>query len=132
MLKGKVEQVQEIHRKNWGKELWIVNKKEYCGKILYFHKGYSCSVHYHNEKDEVFYLLKGKVEIYYSDNDFTFSEFRDFPRRQDIFMITLLPGETFHVYPGLRHKISASEDSELLEISTEHKEEDSIRIEKGD
>ena len=33
--------------KGWGYEHWIVNKKEYCGKILFFKKGKRCSWHYH-------------------------------------------------------------------------------------
>lgn len=125
-----VEQVQEIHRKNWGRELWIVNKKEYCGKILYFHYGKKCSVHYHCDKDEVFFLLKGKLEIRFSDKDFTNNDI--LYSSSHLKKIILLPGETFHVYPGLRHQMYALEESELLEISTFHKEEDSIRIEKGD
>ena len=26
-------------KKGWGHELWIVNKTEYCGKLLFFEKG---------------------------------------------------------------------------------------------
>ena len=39
--------------KGWGFEKWIVNKPEYCGKLLYFVKGKRCSWHYHKIKDEV-------------------------------------------------------------------------------
>jgi pyoverdine/dityrosine biosynthesis protein Dit1 len=46
--------------------------------------------------------------------------------------ITLNPGENFHVYRGLRHQMIAIEDSELFEFSTQHFDEDSYRIEKGD
>ena len=132
LMKGDIKQVQEIHRKNWGKELWIVNKEQYCGKILYFHHHKRCSIHYHLEKDEVFYLLKGKIVIYYSDNDFTCKDAEATFLPKSLNKITLLPGETFHVYPCLRHQMYALEDSELLEISTEHKEEDSVKVEQGD
>lgn len=46
--------------------------------------------------------------------------------------ITMLPGDSFHVYTGLRHQMIALEDSELFEFSTQHFEDDSYRIQKGD
>ena len=51
--------------KGWGYEDWIVNKEEYCGKLLFFKKGKSCSWHYHNLKDETFYVHKGELEVRY-------------------------------------------------------------------
>ena len=44
----------------------------------------------------------------------------------------LQPGDKFHIYRGLRHQMIAIEDSELFEFSTEHFDEDSIRVKKGD
>jgi quercetin dioxygenase-like cupin family protein len=44
----------------------------------------------------------------------------------------LLPGDSFHVYRGLRHQMIALQDTELFEFSTEHFDEDSYRIIKGD
>jgi quercetin dioxygenase-like cupin family protein len=41
-------------------------------------------------------------------------------------------GDNFHVYRGLRHQMIALEDTELFEFSTQHFDEDSYRIEKGD
>ena len=55
--------------KGWGYEKWIVNKEEYCGKLLFFNSGKRCSWHYHKLKDEVFYLQSGKLMVYYSDED---------------------------------------------------------------
>jgi len=118
----------EIHlsmnyvKKGWGHEKWIVNKPEYCGKLLYFDAGKRCSWHYHVLKDEVFYLQSGKMMIYYSDGS-------DISKaKQKI----LSPGENFHVYRGLRHQMVALEDSELFEFSTQHFDSDSYRILKGD
>ena len=42
------------------------------------------------------------------------------------------PGDSFHVPVGLKHQMIALEDSELFEFSTEHFEEDSYRVIKGD
>ena len=46
--------------------------------------------------------------------------------------LILETGENFHVYTGLRHQMIALENSELFEFSTQHFDEDSYRIIKGD
>tara|TARA_Y100000310_G_scaffold122315_1_gene120968 strand:- start:8779 stop:9120 length:342 start_codon:yes stop_codon:yes gene_type:complete len=109
-------------KKGWGFERWIVNKQEYCGKLLFFEKGKRCSWHYHKLKDEVFYLQSGKILIKYSDND-------DLETAKELI---LNQGAKFHVYIGLRHQMIALEDSELFEFSTQHFDSDSYRIIKGD
>tara|TARA_R100000278_G_C5448296_1_gene156346 strand:- start:247 stop:603 length:357 start_codon:yes stop_codon:yes gene_type:complete len=108
--------------KGWGFEKWIVNCKEYCGKLLYFVKGKRCSWHYHELKDEVFYIQSGSVLVKYSDSD-------DLENASEI---VLTKGDNFHVYRGLRHQMIALEDTELFEFSTQHFDEDSKRIIKGD
>ena len=108
--------------KGWGFEKWIVNKAEYCGKLLFFEKDKKCSWHYHKLKDEVFYLQSGKLLVKHSDKD-------DIIKAKECI---LLPGDSFHVYRGLRHQMLALEASELFEFSTEHFDSDSYRIQKGD
>jgi quercetin dioxygenase-like cupin family protein len=113
--------------KGWGFEKWIVNKEEYCGKLLYFVKGKRCSWHYHKLKDEVFYVQSGKIQVFYSDDDELY--------KNGILIansVILGPGDNFHVYPGLRHQMFAVEDTELFEFSTQHFDEDSYRVIKGD
>ena len=41
-------------------------------------------------------------------------------------------GDKFHVYTGLRHQMTALEDIDLFEFSTQHFDEDSNRIILGD
>ena len=108
--------------KGWGFEKWIVNNEEYCGKLLYFVKGKCCSWHYHVLKDEVFYIQSGKILVKYSDND-------DLETAKEVI---LSRGDNFHVYRGLRHRMIALEDTELFEFSTQHFDEDSHRLIKGD
>ena len=108
--------------KGWGFEKWIVNCEEYCGILLYFVKGKKCSWHYHKLKDEVFYIQSGKMLVKYSDGD-------DINNAEQLI---LEPGQNFHVYRGLRHRMIALEDSELFEFSTQHFDSDSHRISKGD
>ena len=108
--------------KGWGFEKWIVNCKEYCGKLLYFAKDKKCSWHYHRLKDEVFYIQSGKVLVKFSDGD-------DIDKAEEVI---LNKGDNFHVYRGLRHRIIAIEATELFEFSTQHFDSDSYRIERGD
>jgi len=112
----------EIHQKGWGYEKWIINNNMYCGKLLVFEKGKRCSYHYHKIKHETFYLMTGILNLWYGNFD-------------DIILstkITLYPGDKFEIPPLLRHQMIAVEDSTLIEFSTEHFEEDSYRIIKGD
>ena len=55
--------------KGWGYEHWIVNKEEYCGKLLFFKKGKRCSWHYHKLKDETFHVHKGSLMLLHSQGD---------------------------------------------------------------
>ena len=108
--------------KGWGFEKWIVNCEEYCGKLLYFVKGKKCSWHYHIKKDEVFYIQSGKILLKYSNSD-------DIEKATEL---VLERGDRFHVPRYLRHQMYALEDTELFEFSTQHFDEDSHRVIKGD
>jgi quercetin dioxygenase-like cupin family protein len=112
----------KIVPKGWGYEKWIVNTEKYCGKLLFFERNKRCSWHYHKIKDETFYLNRGKIYLWYGwDDDLAKAE-----------MKIMEPGDSFHVPVGLKHQMIALEDSELFEFSTEHFEEDSYRVIKGD
>ena len=112
----------KIVPKGWGYEKWIVNTDEYCGKLLHFIKGKKCSWHYHKLKDETFYLQEGKLLVKYSDND----------NLDEANEVILERGDKLHVYRGLRHQMFAIEDSDLFELSTQHFDSDSNRIQPGD
>lgn len=136
--------------KGWGHELVIYNNELYCGKKLFFSKGLRCSWHVHHVKDETFFLQSGKLLVIYSDNDClngrrvlvhgTESNVHKMDFLADWFYfhlegadVTILePGDTFHVHPGLRHMMYGLLDTEMFEFSTTHREEDSVRILKGD
>ena len=112
----------EVVPKGWGFERWIVNKPEYYGKLLFFDAGKRCSWHFHKLKDEVFYLQSGCISLSYSEED----------DLENAHTTILNPGDSFHVYTGLRHQMRAVLDSELFEFSTEHFDSDSYRLVKGD
>ena len=114
-----------ISKKGWGYEEWIVNNEKYCGKILRIYKDKQTSWHYHKIKDEVMYCQEGNVKILYSYNE-------DINNLIETREVILFPGDSFHIPTGMIHRLFAIEDSEIFEISTQHFEEDSYRIEKGD
>jgi quercetin dioxygenase-like cupin family protein len=124
MENNKINKTPEmtIVSKGWGYEKWIVNKPEYCGKLLFFNQGKRCSWHYHKIKDEVFYVQSGKLLVKYGLDD-------DIEKAEEII---LRRGDNFYVYRGLRHQMIALETTELFEFSTEHFDEDSYRVVKGD
>lgn len=97
--------------KVWGKEIWIVNK-DYCGKKLILKKGFRCSMHYHKNKDETFYILKGRV-LMEADN-----------KKQ-----IMTEGDSIMITPNTKHRFTGLENSEIIEFSTHHEDEDSYRDE---
>jgi len=108
--------------KGWGYEKWIANGPEYCGKLLFFVKGKKCSWHYHKIKDEVFYIHSGAIELVFGQDDDILKAEKQI----------LIQGDKFHVPRGLRHQMFALKDTELFEFSTQHFDDDSYRILKGD
>jgi len=104
-------QTIEHYPKVWGEEHWIVNR-DYCGKKLVLRRGWRCSLHFHKTKDEVFYLIQGRVLLQVDDG-----------------WLVLEPGEAKRIAPGVVHRFWGLEDSEIIEFSTHHEEGDSFRHE---
>ena len=91
--------------KPWGHELLWAQTDRYVGKILHIRAGEALSLQYHRVKDETLMVLSGRMELVY------FAEGEE-PRQR-----VMLPREPFHVPPGLRHRMSAIEDTDVLEVS---------------
>ena len=130
--------------KGWGYELHIVNKESYCGKILHFIKNKRCSVHFHKKKDETFFLSKGKIQIYWTDDvkklEVTLKSRNLYGKKwydangylDYLESFTLNEGDNFYVPPGRAHQMIALEQSELFEFSTQDFPDDSFRAVLGD
>ena len=110
----------ERHPKGWGYEDWIVNSSLYCAKILTVQAGKRCSLHFHKLKTETMLVVKGKIEMIYGSNF------------DDLQSCSLEPGQAFHIEPFLLHQFIGVTDSVIHEFSTEHFENDSYRVAKGD
>lgn len=128
--------------KGWGFERWIVNKEEYCGKLLHIDWDKRLSLHYHKLKDETFYCQSGIVRIVYYQNpelDELATDWKSFDkatRFEDSGMgvVYLEPGESFHIPIGMRHTVRAFGvgPANIFEFSTQHFDSDSYRVLKGD
>jgi mannose-6-phosphate isomerase len=92
--------------KPWGYELrWAVTDK-YLGKVLHVNKGEALSLQYHERKDECQYVVKGCVDIELGGADGVLTTHR------------MRAGDTLHIEPGTRHRITAVEDTDIFEVST--------------
>jgi mannose-6-phosphate isomerase-like protein (cupin superfamily) len=100
----------EIHKKVWGSEEWIVNTDKYCGKKLNLKKGYRCSIHYHKNKDETFFIMSGRVLL-----------------ELDGKQILMKKNDSQRVLPLQKHRFTGLTDSEIIEFSTHHEDSDSYR-----
>ena len=117
----------KYHKKTWGSEEWLVNLPQYCGKILNVEKNKFCSLHGHKIKDETFYILTGSVKFEYVQGKW---ENDTVVKDGEVQAITLNRGESFHVPPLLLHRFTGIYDiNQIIEISTQHFEEDSYRVE---
>ena len=117
-----ITRTHKLVPKGWGYEKWIVNSEKYCGKLLRIVKGKKLSWHFHKIKDEVMYVQSGSILIHYG-----YSE-----NIEEANEAHLSSGDSFHIPTGMIHRIYAYEDSDIFEFSTQHFDEDSYRLEKGD
>ena len=106
--------------KPWGhEEIFALVEGSYVGKLLFVSAGESLSMQYHHVKDETIALVSGLVEIDLGDSADTLRA------------VTLSPGDSVHVTPGMLHRLRAVEDSVLVEASTAAPgwREDVVRLE---
>lgn len=122
--------------KGWGFEDVIVNKPAYCGKRLYVAKNRKCSWHYHMEKDETFFVVSGLLLLrWLAEDEVQVRDEWDWDNEMILALAhsaLLCPGDSFYVPPGMRHQFEAYEDTVIMEFSTEHKDEDTVRVIRGD
>lgn len=101
--------------KPWGYEIIWAHTDRYVGKILHINHGESLSYQFHRIKDETIRLLSGVLEMDIETNG----------ERQKV---RLAPGEGLHIVPGMKHRMSAVEDCDVLEVSTPELD-DVVRLE---
>ncbi|HEU4343751.1 MAG TPA: cupin [Candidatus Binatia bacterium] len=101
--------------KPWGYELIWAHTERYVGKVLHINKGEALSYQYHRIKDETIRLMTGKLEM-------------DVEVEGERSTLKLMPGDCLHIVPGMKHRMTALEDCEVLEVSTPELD-DVVRLE---
>jgi mannose-6-phosphate isomerase len=101
----------KIVDKPWGREVWYAHEQSYAGKIIEVTQGHALSLQKHERKHETMYLQSGRL-LYHLNGD----EFE------------LAAGQCITIRPGDVHRVTALEDSVILEVSTPELD-DVVRLE---
>lgn len=88
-------------KKPWGYERPLGKFRGLFLKELFLQKGKASSFHYHEEKDELFYLVRGQLKVLLEDQE-----------------VILKPGDTLHIPPKQRHRLIPINDTVILELGT--------------
>jgi mannose-6-phosphate isomerase-like protein (cupin superfamily) len=107
--------------KGWGHEIIFVNNQKYCGKILHFNKGAKFSMHFHILKQETWFISSGKFILKWIDTT-----------NANIIEEELNIGHVVTNLIGEPHQIICLEEGDIFEVSTQHFDNDSYRVFKGD
>jgi mannose-6-phosphate isomerase len=102
--------------KPWGHEIVWARTDRYVGKILHLRAGEALSLQYHRVKDETLRVLSGRLALEVEEEG---------GERQTV---QLGPGEGWHLPPRTRHRMTAREDTDVLEVSTPELD-DVVRLE---
>jgi mannose-6-phosphate isomerase len=103
--------------KPWGSELIWAESEQYVGKLLFVKAGQSLSLQFHRVKDESWLVHEGraKLELGSAGNPVL---------REEV----IAAGECFRFRPGTVHRVTAIEDTTIVEVSTPHLD-DVVRLE---
>jgi mannose-6-phosphate isomerase len=103
--------------KPWGWELIWADTELYVGKVLFVKAGESLSLQFHNEKDESWYVESGRAKLELGDAG-----------QSALNQEVITAGACFRYRPGTVHRVTALEDTTILEVSTPHLD-DVVRLE---
>lgn len=102
--------------KPWGYEIIWAQTPDYVAKLLFVKAGESLSLQYHEIKEETLFLESGNCRLEAGNS------------AEDLKRVDFKPGDSFHVPPGLVHRIGAETDVRIFEVSTPHLS-DVVRLE---
>lgn len=105
-------------QKPWGHELIFAHTDKYVGKILHINAGCALSLQYHNTKDETIMVQYGRIQLeHFKRGD-----------QKNKKILDMVPGDIFHIQPGLVHRMTACQDADIVEVSTPELD-DIVRLE---
>ena len=102
--------------KPWGWELIWAHADAYVGKVLFVKAGHSLSLQYHEQKDESWLVQSGRASLELGQVG------------GELETLEIGPGDCFRYWPGTVHRVTAIEDTTILEVSTPHLD-DVVRLE---
>jgi mannose-6-phosphate isomerase len=103
--------------KPWGHELIWAEAEQYVGKVLFVKAGESLSLQFHRVKDESWLVREGRAKL-------ELGSAGDAVLHEEV----IAPGSCFRFRPGTVHRVTAIEDTTILEVSTPDLE-DVVRLE---
>jgi len=102
--------------KPWGWELVWAEAESYVGKLLFVRAGHSLSLQYHEVKDESWLVQEGRASLELGELG------------GELETVEIGEGDAFRYRPGTVHRITAVEDTLVIEVSTPHLD-DVVRLE---
>jgi mannose-6-phosphate isomerase len=103
--------------KPWGYELIWAEADHYVGKVLFVRAGESLSLQFHRVKDESWLVQEGRAKL-------ELGSAGDAVLKEEV----IGAGATFRFRPGTVHRVTALEDTTIVEVSTNHLD-DVVRLE---
>ena len=94
--------------KPWGYELVWAETEDYVGKVLLVRAGHALSLQYHEIKDESWLVQEGRASLELGEVG------------GELSTMEIGPGDAFRYRPHTLHRITAIEDTTILEVSTPH------------
>ena len=103
--------------KPWGHELIWAEGDRYVGKVLFVKAGESLSLQFHRVKEESWLVQAGRAKLELGSAG------------DSVLMVEVVgAGATFRFKPGTVHRVTALEDTTIIEVSTTELD-DVIRLE---
>ena len=102
--------------KPWGWELVWAETERYVGKLLFVRAGEALSLQYHERKDEAWLVREGRARLELGEVGGELEE------------VEIGPGDAFRYRPGTVHRVTALEDTLVVEVSTPELD-DVVRVE---
>jgi mannose-6-phosphate isomerase-like protein (cupin superfamily) len=103
--------------KPWGWELIWAEADQYVGKLLFVRAGEALSLQYHEVKDESWLVREGRARLEIGEVG-----------AGDLETVDIEPDQAFHLRPHTVHRVTALEDTLIVEVSTPHLD-DVVRLE---
>jgi mannose-6-phosphate isomerase len=102
--------------KPWGWELIWAETDTYVGKLLFVRAGEALSLQYHEEKDESWLVREGRARLELGESG------------DALDVVEIGAGDALHYPPRTLHRVTALEDTVIVEVSTPHLD-DVVRVE---